>query len=268
MSTTGPDWLNELERQSNGRPIILVEGADDVRVYRRFLDKLTPGWDTQAVLLAAQGKPRLLRALKQRPHWVGLVDRDEWREADVLAAAKDLPRLKTLPRFCLESCLSVPNELWVALPAPQQSRIGDADSLVGPINAAMPDWVAHGAMWRVLRELYHLAHLPDGLDDKPVTDLTEITRILADWHRQLDPQRVIGSYQAELQQAQLKSSDDLLRTYIHGGKFFRQVVCPTFNDLLGQRSHDDWIDLFSRDLVPPPDVAVVLRELLNLAKTP
>ena len=198
MSTTGPatgpDWLNELERQSNGLPIILVEGADDVRVYRRFLDKLATGWDTQAVLLAAQGKLRLIRALKQRPTWVGLVDRDEWREADVLDAITKLPRLRALPRFCLESCLSVPAEIWAALPPVQQTRIDDANDLFDPIDAALPDWVAHGAMWRVLRELYHLAQLPDGLDDQPVTDLNQITRILTDWHQQLDPQRVIGNY--------------------------------------------------------------------------
>ena len=79
---------------------------------------------------------------------------------------------------------------------------------------------------------------------------------------------VIGNYQTELKQAQLKSNDDLLRSYIHGGKFFRQVICPTLNNLLGQRGHDEWIDLLSRDLIPPPDIRAVLLDLLNLTKTP
>lgn len=73
MGTTGHNWLTELERLSNGLAIISVEGVNDVRVYRRFLNKLNMRWDTQAGLQAVHGKPHLL--VRQNNDPIGLAYR-------------------------------------------------------------------------------------------------------------------------------------------------------------------------------------------------
>jgi len=158
--STPPRWIGEIEQGSRGNLVLLVEGEDDVRLLRHFLNQHRPGWDVRLHLAAAGGKQHVISGITvHRPDWIGLVDQDEWGTADLQDAVDRSPRLHVLPRFCLESYFCHPDELWSALPLAQRSRVNDDPRVIAdPIWAALPNWLAHGAMWRVLRRLYREVH--------------------------------------------------------------------------------------------------------------
>ena len=159
----------------------------------------------------------------------------------------------------------MPNELWNALPEAKQKQIGKEANLTEPLLQVLPAWVKHGAMWRTLRERYHDARLPDGLEDKPVTDDVEIRKILKDWHDNLDPDRIIGDYEQRFHDAQNLSQEQQFRAYIHGAKFFDAVVVPTLNKLLAQSSREKWLQQLSEDLQSPDDIKAFLDEIYEIA---
>ena len=230
-----------------------------------FLDRHAPGWRNRLFLASAEGKHRVIQGITvQRSSWIGIVDRDEWSIADVAAAVASSPRLHVLPRFCIESYFCDPAELWAALPAQQQARAGDnLLALAGPIHAKLPDWVAHGALWRVLRDLYKDARLPDKLEDGPITDETTIRGILTDWHTRLAPDPVLAHYRDELGNAQTLAAAAQLHEYIHGKKFFNQVVVRVLDGLFAGKGADDWLQKF-RDapIQPPPDLTDLFNRIL------
>ena len=122
---------------------------------------------------------------------------------------------------------------------------GDEHRLAGPIVEALPDWVAHGAMWRVLRRFYHDTRLPAELEDRPVIDEDQILQILQEWHNHLAPDKVLGQYHTELNSARQLSQDEQLCTYVHGKKFYNAVVVQmALNPLFGQQNADYWLDEF------------------------
>ena len=260
-----PLWVTDIENLARGLPVVLIEGQQDRLILTHFLDQQSPDWKQRFYLAIAGSKSHVITGVAEHhPDWVGIVDRDEWSESDVEAGLARSPHLKALSRFCAESYFCHPEELWPALPEQQRAKAGDHPaSLAGPIYGALPDWVAHGAMWRVLRELYKLARLPAELESKPVTDEAEIRRILETWHRQLAPELVLEKYHQELQTAQGLSRDAQLTTYIHGKKFYLQVVVQALDHLFGGKGADDWLQKF-RDapLRPPADMRDLLEWLL------
>jgi hypothetical protein len=135
-----------------------------------------------------------------------------------------------------------------------------------PIYGALPDWVRHGALWRVLHRLYHDTHFPDELERGPVATDNEILQVLTNWHQNLAPSRVMADYHAELQSAQQRSSDDQIRTYVHGKKFFRQVVVSqALNHLFPPLGADEWLEAFrNAGIQPPPDLQQILDWVLSL----
>jgi hypothetical protein len=171
-----PAWIIEVENLARGLPVLLVEGKEDEAWLGHFLDVHTPGWRGRRYIRDAGGKRQVIQSITvHRPTWIGIVDRDEWREVDVRAAAAQSSRLHVLPRFCIESYLCDPDELWAALPQQQRDRVGGSVvALAKPIQAALPDWVAHGAMWRVLREIHEVSRFPAKLEEHPVTDEARI----------------------------------------------------------------------------------------------
>lgn len=126
-------------------------------------------------------------------------------------------------------------------------------------------------MWRVIRNrrrgLLYESDFPAKLESKPVTELLEIRQILEAWHEQLDPNQIIDDYQRELTAAQKLTTDEKLKVYIHGKKFFKQVMVPTLNTLFGQARTIIWLERFiegSSKLAPPPDLQSFLEDVLNL----
>ena len=263
-----PEWLQDLEARSGGRTVLLVEGNVDTGILAHFLTQISPGWDARIVLLPARFKSRVIEAIRDYHHeWAGIVDIDEWSPDDVQKELENATRIKTLPRFCLENYFCVPEELWNALPPVQRQAIdNDPHRLARPILEQLPDWVAHGAMWRVIRGrrrgLLHESGFPAKLDHTPITDLNEIRAILTAWHEQLDPEQIIGEYREELKKAQRLTPDEQLKRYIHGKKFFKQVITHTLNELFGQPTTGTWLQRLSR---PDHEVAIPadLREFLT-----
>jgi hypothetical protein len=260
-----PRWVDDIESRARGLPVLLVEGEDDVTLLGHFLGQHATDWQQRLYLAAAGGKAHVISGVAvHRSDWLGIVDRDEWSIADVQAVAARSSRLHILPRFCTESYFCDPAELWSALPAQQQARAGDdLPALAGPIHAKLPDWVAHGAMWRVLRDLYKEARLPAKLEDSPVTDEATIRGILTDWHARFAPDPVLAHYHNELGNAQTLAEAAQLHEYIHGKKFFNQVVVQVLDGLFAGKGADDWLQKLRDALIqPPPDLTDLFNRIL------
>jgi hypothetical protein len=264
MSST-PAWVIEIEALARGLPVVLVEGEEDETWLGHFLDAHAWGWRSRLYLALAGGKRRVIQAVtSHRPAWLGIVDRDDWREADIRVAAAESNHLHILPRFCVESYLCDPSELWIALPQQQRDKVGgDIVSLAKPITDALPAWVAHGAMWRVLREIHEVTRFPSELEEHPVTGETQIRQILTSWHEKLAPDVVLEQYHSELARGRALSETEQLHHYIHGKRFFSQVVVQVLDQAFSGKGADDWQQkLRDAPLLPPPDLVALLDRVL------
>lgn len=257
-----PAWIKDIELASRNLPVLLVEGPDDVTLFEHFFSQHAPGWELRLHIAAAGAKRHVIQGITvHRPEWIGIIDWDEWSLTDVQDAVAGSPRLRALPRFCIESYFCRPQELWAALPPGQRARVGnDPQLLAAPILEHLPDWVAHGAMWRVLRQLYHATRLPEALEREPVTDEAEIRRILEEWHANLAPESVLAHYRQELAQARQLSPDEQLTRYVHGKRFYNAVVVQVLDHLFAGKGADDWFQRFRDAPIQPPGD---LRELLD-----
>lgn len=261
-----PAWIIEIEKLARGLSVLLVEGKEDETWCSHFLDLHAAGWRSRLTLATAGGKRHVIQGITvHRPSWTGIVDRDEWREADVVAAAAGSPRLHILPRFCIESYLCDPDELWAALPSSQRNKVADGVSAFRRLihKQQLPDWVAHGAMWRVLREIHETSRFPTELEEHPITDEARIRQILASWHQQIAPDLVLAQYQAELARSRKLPEPEQLRQYIHGKKFFNQVVVQVLDKLFSGKGADEWQQkLRDAPLLPPSDLVALLDHIL------
>ena len=103
----------------------------------------------------------------------------------------------------------------------------------------------------MLRNLYHLTRFPAGLEDNPVDEAT-LRSVLEAWHQTLAPQEVINQYHVELERAMQLTADEQIKRYVHGKKFFSQVIVQTLNDLLGQHSRKFWLERFREEHIQSP----------------
>lgn len=271
MSKSG--WLKKIEEKAGGKPVLLLEGNTDIRILSYFLEQVSPGWQTGKAILSAGKKSQVIEAVsKHHPEWVGIVDKDEWSPDQVTEELQVLQRVKTLPRFCLENYFCVPKEIWPALPSHRSHALNNEFSrFEQPVLNALHDWMAHGAMWRVIRKrrkmLLHESGFPAKLDMEPVTNIAEIREILKDWHGQLDPDRIIREYKWELAEAEKLSVDEQLKFYIHGKKFFQSVTVPLLNRFFGQASHGKWLERFTDShygIKTPLELKLFFKEILGL----
>jgi hypothetical protein len=262
MTSETPDWVKEIERKNLGKPVLLVEGSDDIPVFRHFLNQHAPDWELRFFLAEAGGKRRVIQGVStHRPHWLGIIDRDEWSEEEVRTSLEKSAHLRALPRFCIESYFCVPEEIWMTLPEPQKARFNhDIHQLGQPVLGKLPEWVAHGALWRVLQNFKSSSGLPHELENRPVRDINEIRRILEQWHNQLAPETIIRGYEQKLNDANILPQMEQLIQYIHGKKFFAQVVVQTLGQKLSGQGKGDWIQkFFDANMQPPQD----MKDLLN-----
>jgi len=261
-----PRWINEIDELSRGLPVLLLEGKDDILFFQHFLNQHTPTWRLRLHIAAANSKMQVIQCVTtHRPHWLGIVDSDEWSPEDVLSATQGSPRLKLLPRFCSESYFCHPDELWATLPPLQRARVKDSTTFAQPIWDKLPDWVAHGALWRVLRRLYQAAKLPEELERAPITDEGRIRAVLQAWHEQLSPDTVLNDYHTELARARSLSRDEQITRYIHGKKFFNQVVVQYLDQTFAGKGADDWLQKFYNiPLMPPEDLHALLNWIISL----
>ncbi len=232
--------IRERQVGNTGKRALVLEGPDDVDAFRIFLSRQFPAWEMTWILAEAGSKKRVQDILKAEPDWFGLVDRDEWTQDEVTRSLEAATNLMVLPRFCLESYLIDPDELWEAFPEKQRLKLpGGVAALRGALFAAKVNWVRHAALWHEINPLWGklraLGFKEGVLDSTKVPDDAALLAALKAWHDFLDAQRIFTSFQAR--QAELLALDDstLCARWLYAKAFYPQVVHRELDKLLGQK---------------------------------
>lgn len=226
---------------ATGRKALLVEGTDDVDAFRVLLDRRSPGWERQWLLADAGKKDLVIAMLAKEPEWLGIVDRDEWSEAEATDKSAALPNLFLLPRYCLESYLIVPEELWAAFPQKQRNKLADSIATLKPaLLADLNKWIRHAAIWHAVnplwRRLMALGFNNALLDPQDIPDDAALQARLSQWHGVMDSSTVMTNFQRSFEAIQSEPPSQQLLRWIHGKVFYTHVVHPELDRLLGQRS--------------------------------
>lgn len=256
---------------TEGKRALIVEGKTDELVFTQFLKKVDPQWETKWVLSEVGGKRNVVDILSKQPTWLGIVDRDEWDNAQLSQRQQQLPNLLVLPRFCIENYLTVPRELWHCLPQKQKAKLPDGQeaaiqSITASITENLDQWVQFGALWAIINPLWDELRLlgfnRDLLNPELIVDEQIFRAQCASWHNHLEPQGLWQRYQEKLTAIRAQTDDENLRTIVHGKKFFKAVVTPAFRQLFAIHSAISVEDLF-REMPVPGDLAFVW-ERMNL----
>lgn len=229
---------------NSGARVLLVEGPDDVDAYRIFLDRKFPGWERKWHIAPADKKALVVQMAKKEPAWLGLVDRDEWTEAEIAKQVGDCPNLLILPRFCLESYLIDPQELWEAFPEKQRAKIpGEEVQFRQELLANLEGWIRHAALWHGVRPLWQQLRglgFPDAvLESPPMPDDENLRAKFRAWHDSLDADAILGRVHQLEAQLSAKDQGELCRKWLYAKNFYPQVVHQVLNRLLGQKPAKD-----------------------------
>ncbi|SUG73763.1 putative cytoplasmic protein [Salmonella enterica subsp. enterica] len=153
--------IKEQKVATTGRRVLLVEGADDVTAFQNFLSRKFPAWEQDWILAPAGSKKNVLEALALEANWLGVVDRDAWTDEQIAEKRRNLANLLVLPRFCIESYLIVPEELWLGFqPKHQQAINGGIQAFIQAVHDVLPQWRNHAALWNVIHPLWNGCALP------------------------------------------------------------------------------------------------------------
>ncbi|MBU0550718.1 DUF4435 domain-containing protein [Myxococcota bacterium] len=251
------------------KQVFLVEGADDQQAFRILLERFVPNWEQRWAIAEAGNKRQLQQLLELEPNWVGLVDRDEWDQAVIDKRQKVLPNLMVLPRFCLENYLVNPSELWQAIPPARQAGVAGGEAAFrAAIEAALPEYRRHGALWKVvtplwsgLRALGFKEALASAESLTTAQDDAEIQRILGEWDTLLDPTRIFNDFQAQLTAVNAATRDEQFAQWVHGKVLWKDVVNPAMNRLLGSMEEGARRKEILRRLPRPADLEPVFDRL-------
>jgi hypothetical protein len=247
----------------------LVEGADDKEAFRILLERFVPGWAQRWAIAEAGNKHQLQKLLASEPDWLGLVDRDEWDDDVIAQRQAELPNLMVLPRFCLENYLIDPAELWHAIPpARQQALAGGEAAFRATIEGQLPAHLRHGALWKVvtplwsgLRALGFKEALASEASVSTAQDDDQIRRVLGQWDRLLDPDRIFADFRVHLTTAEAATREDQLAIWVHGKVFWKSVVNPAMNATLGQMEEAERRRKILRRLPEPADLRPIFGRL-------
>ncbi|MGO8751823.1 MAG: hypothetical protein ACLQNE_38260 [Thermoguttaceae bacterium] len=273
-----PPWLDSLREKVGSKTVLLVEGSPDANAVEKWLSLVDP--DNRLLVRFADdegrdrehgGTERVKQGLKHQSGWWGLVDSDERTDPEIAADKAECPRLRFLPRYCLESFFIDPAELWSLLPAIHRDARPELEqALKETVEQNLDHWVAHFAIWRTLREreqrLRKELNFPQGviqhvLDQFPISR-ENLVQSLKPWHEHFDPQGICDEYDAVILQANQASRADRLRRYVHGKHFFNRVVVQVLN-LLETKKAAAWIaDLLAATTIVPPDLEPILAEFI------
>lgn len=237
------DRIQQIKTQfvgTTGVRVLLLEGTDDVDAFRIFLDRQFADWETSWRLEPAGGKKAVLDMLEKENTWLGVVDRDEWTAREITARLTGLPTLHVLPRFCLESYLIDPSELWEALPSKQQAKIaGGSQQLRQDLTQSLLEWIRQAALWHEVRPLWsQLRELgfPNAvLGSPPMPNDEALKAYFRDWHDALNAQDVLTRVHALEMRLNSMSDTELFGQWIYAKSFYPEVVHQTLNRLLGQK---------------------------------
>lgn len=249
-----------------GRRVLLVEGTDDVDAFRIFLDRKFPAWEGAWHLAPAGSKADVVKMLKKEAGWLGLVDRDEWTNDEIAGKQAECDNLTVLPRFCLESYLIDPAELWAAFPEKQRVKIGGGEAeFRTQMLATLSDWVRHAALWHGVRPLWRQLRqlgFPDSvLDNPPMPDDAALRAKFAQWHVTLNADTVLAGVHDLETRLSAEEVSTLFAQWLHAKKFYPKVVHQTLNRLLGQKDAKDRRVAILRSRAVPADLDELWRAM-------
>lgn len=261
--------IRRIQEQTVGatrKRILLLEGSDDVAAVGQLLTRHFTGWERSWGLAAAGNKKLAMEMAALMSGWLALVDRDEWSEADLAANQKALPNLLVLPRYCLESYLSNPDELWLALPPSQQQKVdGGAESFRQAILSDLDSWRRHAAIWQVINPLWSGLRARGFkevlLNPVPVASDEEIRAKLQDWSDFIDASRIWADVAATITRIQEIPLPDFLHRHLYAKKFFPLVVVPALNRLTVQQSEARHRNNLFEELPLPADLHPVWQAM-------
>ena len=249
---------NRLERllmaaaQAPGKKVLVVEGPGDTAFLTLMLDK-PPFREANVfarfVILEAGGKDAALKMLDMRPDYSAMVDRDAWTSQECEKKQRAYPSLHILPRFCIENFLICPEELAAAFP----SFDLDAEA----IRREIPSAIRHGCLWRAAQPLYDRL-MQSGFNRAllryPPPKERELEKLLRSWQALLSPEAVQAACNAAFEEAKGESEDELIRTFVHGKIFWKNVVEPRLSSRFPGRSSEELKRLALRRLRLAPDL--------------
>ena len=254
---------------AQNKKALLVEGADDEKAFRIFLNNFCGDWESRWVLAVADGKVTLLKILELERDWLGVVDHDEWDDSTIAANTASNPNLWVLPRFCFENYLILPDDLWVAIPTERQSLVaGGLPAFSREIEADLSKYLRHGVLWKVISPLwsglrargFKEALASDGSIENAQND-TEIRRFLGEWSALLDPEPLFALFQDRLRQANSQHRTLQLSQWVHGKIFWSFVVNPVLNRTFVQMSDEEWRKQILLRLPKPTDLQPLFDRL-------
>ena len=176
------------------------------------------------------------------------------------------------PRFCLESYLIDPAELWGAFPEKQRAKIvGGEAQFRNAVQADLTEWIRHAALWHGVRPLWRQLRslgFPDSvLGNPPMPNDDALRAKFLEWHVTLNADVVLAN--VHTLEAQLGAEDvsTLFAQWLHAKSFYPQVVHQTLNRLLGQKPAKERRLAILRTRTVPEDL-VPLWQAMGLAVAP
>ena len=252
MSTL-PDWMRDVAVPTlkTGKRVLAVEGDDDKKVYRSWLEKLAPrgpSFTDRLVIVDAGGRDQVLQGLiwyrdlatPPSGELFGLVDRDEWDAEAVAAKQAAIPRLLVNERrHCVESYFIDPSQIEAALLAKNDALYRPhIPAIRGVIESECEAWVDHWALWvtmcRVSRRLSEELFPGHFHDQVPLPNDAEIEDRLQAWAGIVDAGATIEAFRQVRDAARARPAAEQFRGCIHAKKFLTRVVVP--NTLTSSRS--------------------------------
>lgn len=269
---SGPPWVEEIEKQTASKRVLVVEGKDDCLIVEKWLGLLEPNFRARLHVNEANGRNGVQQALKHRPAWFGLEDRDEWTDTEIQTRMAEYPNLQFLPRYCLENYFLLPDEVWPLIPPPQQTKYpGGKSQFESDIHDRVDGFVPHWCMWVVLRvrrrQLLEMLQFPDALIErmleKPPLEKDDIEAQLKTWHDQLDASKIFKEYQDLMSQVKGKTPDEKLKAHVHGKKFFERIMTEKVLKKIEQKGSRKWLsDLAEGITTVPSDIQSILEDFL------
>lgn len=271
------DEIYERVVGSQPKRVFLVEGPDDKLAIEVLLNRFVLNWESTWVVQAAGNKSQLQGVLRLEPDWLGIVDRDEWDEAEQTSRQEATPNMLVLPRFCMENYLVVPGEVWAAVPPSRQKALPhgrhqwEADT-----SKDLDQYVRHGVLWHVVTPLWSGLRAR-GFKEKLASDNlacvavaqhdAQIRQVLDDWDTYLNPEKLFNEFQAKLVVVQQRPVDEQLKHWVHGKTRWREVVNPCMNSLFGQMAEKERRrKIFEHLPAWPDDLQFVLTRMALTAK--
>jgi hypothetical protein len=251
----------------SSKKVILVEGKEDETAYKHLLDKKYSNWERLIFIFPAGGKINVINELEKSPDFIGIIDKDEWWDEDIRSIKAEIENLIVIPRYCMESYLVNPEEIWESLPANMHQEV-NYDVFKDAILENIQDWTKHAALWHAVLPLY--SNLKKAGFNQVL--LNEIEKIkeesfikakLNEWHNILDPENTFKKYQSLLSEIADASLQDKLQKWIHGKKFWEVHVSKKMNMLFGQKSQIKYANEIWKHRLIPGDWDNIWPEISN-----